>query len=52
MGRLKQLLQDLNITYNERRFETEDGVDSLDPPFVSVCINLVAMLTYNKLVMT
>ena len=36
MDRLKQMLDTINVTYDERMFESEDGIAGLGPePFVS-----------------
>ena len=40
MDRLKQLLDTINVTYNETNFETKDGIAGLGPePFVSGLID-------------
>lgn len=44
MDRLKQMLDTINVTYNETNFETKDGIAGLGPePFVSGLIdNLIS----------
>lgn len=40
MDSLKQLLNTINVTYNETNFETKDGIAGLGPePFVSGLID-------------
>ena len=40
MDRLKQMLDTINITYNDKIFESEDGIAGLEPePFVSELID-------------
>ena len=50
MGLVKQMLDTINVTYDERIFESEDGITGLQPePFVSDYRTMISLIRFTKL---